>query len=185
MPARVIYTIGHSNHTLTAFIALLQAHAIRQLVDIRRHPGSRRLPHFNRPGLERSLTECGIGYHWMGEVFGGRRDVTAADSDADYAALPAGALRRYAIHMRSETFRDGITGLLQITAEPAALMCAENDPARCHRSLLSDYLQLSGFEIRHILATAASQPHQVHPAAAWEGTNLCYKHHGQILLELD
>ena len=33
-----IYTIGHSNHSIDQFIALLKQHGIEALVDVRRFP---------------------------------------------------------------------------------------------------------------------------------------------------
>lgn len=185
MPVQVIHTIGHSNHSLDAFIALLKAHAIRRLVDIRRRPGSRRLPHFNQANLKKALTAAAIDYYWQGEALGGLRGATTINDD-DYAALPAAAMCRFAAHMRSDAFRIGVTDLLKIAATaPTAVMCAEKDPAHCHRSLLADYLQLSGIEVRHITTAAASRSHRVHPAAAWDGPYLCYKRHGQSVLEFD
>ena len=65
-----IYTIGHSNHSADRFIALLKDHGIEAMVDVRRFPSSRRLPHFNRPNLARALEEHGIEYHWL-ESLGG------------------------------------------------------------------------------------------------------------------
>ncbi len=66
-----LYTIGHSTRTLEELIAALHAHSIQTLVDIRSFPTSRRLPHFNRESLEKSLPESGVQYVWMKEL-GGR-----------------------------------------------------------------------------------------------------------------
>jgi uncharacterized protein (DUF488 family) len=54
-----LYTIGHSTRPLEEFIAALQAHSVQTLVDIRSFPMSRRLPHFNREALEKSLAHFG------------------------------------------------------------------------------------------------------------------------------
>jgi hypothetical protein len=45
------FSIGHSTHRLDDFLDLLHAYGIRQLVDVRAHPGSRRLPWFSREAL--------------------------------------------------------------------------------------------------------------------------------------
>ncbi len=55
-----LYTIGHSTRSLEELVSALKAHGIATLVDIRAFPMSRRLPHFNREALERSLPERGI-----------------------------------------------------------------------------------------------------------------------------
>ena len=60
-----LFTIGHSTRSLDELIEALHAHSIQTLVDIRSFPMSRRLPHFNREPLEKSLPEAGIQYVWM------------------------------------------------------------------------------------------------------------------------
>src|SRR5438045_9753694 len=69
---RVLYTIGHSTRSLDDFIALLKAHGVTQLADIRTVPRSRRHPHFGSDALWTSLPAAGIAYrHCPG--LGGRR----------------------------------------------------------------------------------------------------------------
>jgi len=46
-PKLTILTIGHSTRTLEEFVAILKAHNVAQLVDVRTVPKSRRVPHFN------------------------------------------------------------------------------------------------------------------------------------------
>jgi uncharacterized protein (DUF488 family) len=46
-----IYTIGHSARSFDAFIALLDAHGVRRMADIRTIPRSRRHPQFEREAL--------------------------------------------------------------------------------------------------------------------------------------
>ena len=41
----LILTVGHSTHSMEAFIGLLQAHGVKRLVDLRAFPNSRRNPH--------------------------------------------------------------------------------------------------------------------------------------------
>ena len=50
-----VYTIGHSTRTLDAFLALLHAHQISQLADVRTVPKSRRHPHFAGEALAQTL----------------------------------------------------------------------------------------------------------------------------------
>ncbi len=61
----MIFTIGHSTHPIDEFIRILQAHGIRQLVDVRTIPRSRRNPQFNRENLPDSLQTAGIVYQHM------------------------------------------------------------------------------------------------------------------------
>jgi len=60
MKTNTIYTIGHSTHSLDDFLAMLKSFNIKIIVDIRRFPGSRKFPHFNKESLELSLQEAGI-----------------------------------------------------------------------------------------------------------------------------
>src|SRR5690606_40945577 len=71
---RVVYTVGHSTHNITRLIAMLQSFGIRTLVDIRRFPGSRKFPDFNKEQLEQELQKAGINYIHL-EGLGGRRQV--------------------------------------------------------------------------------------------------------------
>ena len=54
-----VSTIGHSTHPIEEFVRILQAHGIRQLVDVRTIPRSRRNPQFNRENLPASLADRG------------------------------------------------------------------------------------------------------------------------------
>ena len=74
-----IYTIGHSTLSLEAFLDLLSGHGVQCVADIRRFPGSRKYPHFNREVLSTSLRDAGIDYVWL-EQLGGRLDKTSSET---------------------------------------------------------------------------------------------------------
>ena len=59
LPSRVM-TIGHSTRAAEDFIALLQAHGVSGVADVRKIPRSRRHPHFSRDALAQSLPAHGI-----------------------------------------------------------------------------------------------------------------------------
>src|SRR3989442_14455030 len=67
-----VYTVGHSTRTLEEFLALLGAHGIGGVADVRRFPASRRHPHFGREALARALVAAHLHYDWLPEL-GGRR----------------------------------------------------------------------------------------------------------------
>ncbi len=50
-----VFTIGHSTREIGEFIALLKEHNIQLLIDVRRYPGSRRNPQFNKEAFAQSL----------------------------------------------------------------------------------------------------------------------------------
>ena len=55
-----IKTIGHSNHPIERFVALLKAGGVERLIDVRSTPWSRRFPQFGRERLAKSLAEASI-----------------------------------------------------------------------------------------------------------------------------
>lgn len=69
-----IYSIGHSNQPMEAFLELLNRHSIQALIDVRSHPYSRYVPHFNGPELAHAAGRVNIQYLFMGKELGGRPD---------------------------------------------------------------------------------------------------------------
>ena len=68
----MIYTIGHSTHSLQDFIALLKSRGITAIADVRSAPYSRFQPQFNREALAKSLNDSGVEYVFVGDSIGGR-----------------------------------------------------------------------------------------------------------------
>ena len=154
-----IYTIGHSTRELPELISALHAHGIKTLVDIRAFPMSRRLPHFNRESLEKTLPASGISYIWM-PALGGRRKRHRKDSPN--TGLRNDSFRNYADYMLTPEFQDGIDELLHLAeSSPATIMCAERVYFRCHRMLVSDYLKAHGHEVLHIDNEKPARPHKL------------------------
>jgi uncharacterized protein (DUF488 family) len=170
-PALRILTVGHSNRDLQDLLELLRIHGVRALADVRRHPASRRHPHFSGPALERSLRDAGMDYIHVPEL-GGMREPRA---DSPHTALAEGAFRGYADHMATTAFARGVARLLAFAAaKPTAAMCAEADPAHCHRSLLADALLARGHQVAHIVDPGPPHPHRLHARARNAGGMLVY-----------
>jgi uncharacterized protein (DUF488 family) len=166
-----ILTIGHSTHDPEAFLELLRRHGVEVVADVRRYPGSRRLPHFNAPELERALGQAGIEYLHLPEL-GGRRHPAP---DSPNTGWRVGQFQGYADHMGSEEFQGGLARLEATAPERlTAVMCAEAQWRRCHRRLLSDALLVRGFEVVHIDARGGSEPHELTPFALVEDGRLAY-----------
>ena len=158
-----LYTIGHSNQAIDQFVALLLKHEIQALVDIRRFPSSRRLPHFNRPNLAESLGEHGIEYHWLDSLGGHRKEVLG---DSPNSGIRDEAFRNYADHMLSDEFRAGVDRLLAIAiTKRTAIMCAEKSFHDCHRKLTSDFLVANGLTVQHILPDGKLESHELSEGA--------------------
>lgn len=151
-----IFTIGHSNQPLDKFISLLTSFGISALVDIRSLPGSRRYPHFNKEILEVSLPENGILYFHL-KGLGGRRSVK---KDSKNTAWRLPAFRGYADYMETDDFKAAAQQLESIATESrTAYMCSEVLWWRCHRSLVSDWLKVNGWNVYHITGNGKSAEH--------------------------
>jgi uncharacterized protein (DUF488 family) len=154
-----LYTIGHSTRSLDELIAVLQAHSMQTLVDIRSFPMSRRLPHFNREALQKTLHEAGIRYVWLKELGGGRKKIR---DDSPNVALRHDSFRNYADYMLTEEFQRGIAELIKLAEQSkTAYMCAERVYFRCHRMLVSDWLVAHGHKVFHIDGTGPVKKHEL------------------------
>lgn len=153
---KTIFTIGHSNHPFEEFLEMLKAFEIETLVDIRRYPGSRKYPHFNKDHLEKSLPEKEIQYlHY--EDLGGRRKVKP---DSHNTAWRLDSFRGYADYMETDSFKKAIEKLETLAKEKrVAYMCSEAVWWSCHRSLVSDYLKNEGWNVQHIMSKTKSNEH--------------------------
>lgn len=169
----VLYTIGHSTRTLEELIAALKAHQVATLVDIRAFPMSRRLPHFNRESLEKSLPAAGIRYVWM-KALGGYRKKFLQESPN--IALRNQSFRNYADYMLTPEFENAMQDLLALAEQSrTAYMCAERVYFHCHRMLVSDWLVGHGHEVMHIDAESPVKPHRITPEARVIDGKLIYR----------
>jgi len=132
-----IYTIGHSNQEVEKFLALLKDKAIQVIVDVRSAPYSRYVPHFNKHAIESALNAAGLKYIFMGDMIGGKPSgpqYPDANRKFVYAQLAA-----------AETFQQGLDRLVKGLNDgwTIALMCAEEDPSKCHRHhLIANELEM-------------------------------------------
>jgi len=147
----ILYSIGHSNHSPARFLELLRGAGIGLLVDVRSVPASRFVPAYRQAAMQGWLAEGGIGYRWLGQHLGGKpRD----------PALQTGGRTDYTKVAAAAGFQLAIENLLDLAAEqPLAIMCAERDPADCHRArLVTPALTARGAEMRHILSDGGVEP---------------------------
>ena len=171
--APAVWTIGHSTHSGEAFVALLQAHGIEALIDVRRFPGSRRHPQFGADALAARLESQGIAYQWVRELGGRRRP---SDADPEGSAWRHPSFRAYAQHLRTEEFAQGLDTLLHVaSACRTAMMCSELLWWRCHRALIADALLASGWQVTHILGPVQESSHRYSSPARVEDGVLTYR----------
>jgi uncharacterized protein (DUF488 family) len=167
----VLYTVGHSTRTADAFIALLEAHAITSLADVRTVPRSRHNPQFNGETLAASLAARGIGYVHLPGLGGFRR----ASADSPNAGWRNVSFRGYADYMQTPAFADSLANLLALAAEETvAVMCAEAVPWRCHRSLIADALVERGIRSEEIVSETKTTAQELTPFARVDGTAITY-----------
>jgi len=168
-----VWTIGHSNRTLDDFVTLIRSHRIALVADVRRFPGSRRYPHFNKEALGAALAEQGVGYLHFPEL-GGRRKALAGSRNS---AWRNEAFRGYADYMETEEFRSAISRLTwEALRRRTAIMCAEALWWQCHRSLIADYLKAAGWQVLHILGPQKTEEHRyTEPACISGDGNLTYQ----------
>jgi uncharacterized protein (DUF488 family) len=166
----LIYTIGHSTRSIDELIALLDAHHIRQLVDIRTVPRSRRHPHFSLEALAVSLPRAGIVYrHAPG--LGGLRKPRA---DSSNTAWRVAGFRGYADYMQTPQFEGALEELIAEATVPTTVMCAEAVWWQCHRQLVADALVARGIEVRHIMSASTAPPHALTSFARVEAGKVVY-----------
>ncbi len=166
-----ILTVGHSTRQIDEFLALLRAHGVRTLVDIRTIPRSLRNPQYAANALEPALAKDGIRYVHV-PTLGGLRPPLR---DSPNGAWRNRSFRGYADHMQTEAFAQGLERVLALARDGrVALMCAEAVPWRCHRSLVADALAVRGIPVAHVVGPGPARPHRLSSLARVEEGTLTY-----------
>jgi len=167
----ILWTVGHSTRSAAEFRTLLALHDIELVADVRRFPGSRRLPHFASEALQSDLEVNGFAYRWL-PALGGRR---APNADSANTGWRHRAFRGYADYTASEEFAEGLTELLMLALGlRTAVMCAEVLWWRCHRRLIADVLTWLGIEVQHIVNERTTEVHRLAPPARIVGGMLTW-----------
>jgi uncharacterized protein (DUF488 family) len=157
-----IWTVGHSVRPLDEFLDVLAAYDIELVADVRRFPGSRRLPQYAAAALEASLAERAVAYRWLPEL-GGRRRPDPASPNTGWRHP---AFRGYADYIQTEEFAEGLFELLMAAQGlRTAVMCAEVLWWRCHRRIIADVLASLGIPVVHIRDARTAEPHRLAPPA--------------------
>jgi uncharacterized protein (DUF488 family) len=142
-PLRVL-TIGHSNHLIGRFLDLLKSHTIQVVVDARSQPYSEYATHFDQKPLKKALEEEGIRYVFLGRELGGRPDGDDLYDEEGHVLYDRVA--------ETPLFQEGLSRLEKgIREYKVAMLCAEENPAVCHRRLLVGRVLLDrGIQVDHI-----------------------------------
>lgn len=142
----MLYSIGYATKPIDIFLQQLHRYNINAVADVRSVPFSKAFFDFHQGAIAGHLKRAGVQYVYLGDELGPR-----SKDDAHYDACGQVQFDRL---MQSPLFLQGVARLkvgLQ-RGYHIALMCAEKDPATCHRSLLIGYAlqQQLGLELKHI-----------------------------------
>ena len=143
-PAPHVFTVGHSNHPVEHFLTLLKTHGVQVVVDARSQPYSKYATQFDQEALRPAVQDAGIRYLYLGKELGGRpegKEFYDEEGHVLYDRVAATSL-----------FQEGISRLERgIHEYKVALLCAEEDPAACHRRLLVGRVLVDhGIQVEHI-----------------------------------
>ncbi len=125
-----LYSIGYATKPIEQFISQLQAYNIDVVVDVRSVPFSKVFFNYHQQNIKAFLMQSAIQYVYLGEELGPRsKDDNHYNTEKQV---------QFNCLMLSDIFLSGIQRLLNGLQKGyrIALMCAEKDPAECHRSLL-------------------------------------------------
>jgi uncharacterized protein (DUF488 family) len=150
----MIHTVGHSNHSIERFLALLLSAGITAVADVRSTPYSRFNPQFRREPLQEALAGARIQYVFLGEELGARsKDPDCYDEQGRVS---------YAKLAQTDGFRRGIDRLKAGMSDfRISIMCAEREPLECHRTILvARELVREGVDVRHILGDGRLEEHR-------------------------
>ncbi|MDE1862214.1 MAG: DUF488 domain-containing protein [Thaumarchaeota archaeon] len=166
-----VFLVGHSTRTIESFVDLLLAHSVNMLADIRTIPRSRHNPQFDGEALKKELARHKIRYlHLRG--LGGLRH---AGKESVNIGWHNASFRGFADYMQTEEFEVAIDRLILLAAKnTVAIMCAEGNPFRCHRSLVADALLVRQVTPLHISSKKSAREHVITPFARVMGTKITY-----------
>jgi len=145
-----IFTSGHSNHSADDLVRLVRDAGVEVIADVRSQPFSRFNPQFNQGALQAALRAADLQYVFLGDALGGR--------PVEPDLYDSGGHVRYDVVAKTERFQAGLERLLAgRDASRVAVMCSEEDPARCHRRLLvTRVLTEQGIPVVHLRGDGTS-----------------------------
>lgn len=153
-----VFTIGHSNRSIEDFIELLKAPRVERVVDIRKMPGSRANPQFNKDALAEALAPFQISYEHIATLGGLRGRAQRLPSEIN-GFWTNKSFHNYADYALSPPFHEGLDHLLdEGSKRRCAIMCSEAVWWRCHRRIVADYLIARGKSVFHIMGNDRLEP---------------------------
>ena len=161
----IVWTVGHSTHTVAELASIVKAHGVEQIIDIRTIRRSRANPQFNQERIAAALAKRDVAYR-VDAALGGRRGKAKQPPSLANDAWENASFKNYADYALTNEFRDGLRELLhEARTTPSAIMCAEAVWLRCHRRIVADWLIAKRVEVRHIMSKTAAPQAELTPFA--------------------
>ncbi|MFC0015230.1 MULTISPECIES: DUF488 family protein [Allobacillus] len=181
-----IYTVGHSVHSQEYFLKMLSHADIDFVADVRAFPGSRKFPHFKKERMEQWLPESTIAYQHF-PLLGGRRTKSRAFQEELNNGWNNQSFHNYADYTLTEDFLEGINELQRAAKKQNVVyFCSERHPSRCHRLLISNWLQVNGWKVFHIIDNSKSEIELVeHELGRWGAMPIIEEDGSVVYPELD
>lgn len=132
------FTLGYEGRTLSEVLRLVQALTIQQVLDVREVASSRK-PGFASSELNEALAKIGVAYVHLPEL--------GCEKEARHTLWRGGATAdfRARYDQRIAERPGSVTDLItRVHSGRSLLLCLERDPAKCHRTLLSERLRAEG-----------------------------------------
>lgn len=141
-----IATIGYEKSSIEAFIATLRRVGIRQILDVRELPLSRKHG-FSKRALHDYLEDAGITYHHI-KSLGDPKPGRDAAKSGDHKTFR----KIFFAHMRTNAAKEGLRLAAGLASnKPSALVCFEREHVDCHRLFVAHALERNyGFSIEHL-----------------------------------
>lgn len=141
-----LMTIGYEGSELEDFIATLRAAGVKELIDVRELPLSRKKG-FSKTALREAVENAGLSYihvRQLGDPKPGREAAKAGDFET--------FLKIFGEHMNRDETKAAINSLVPIISRGGScLLCFERSHSYCHRSIVAEELaRKAEIGIRHI-----------------------------------
>ncbi len=141
-----VYTVGYEGMQIDGFLDRLLRAGIRQLIDVRNNPVSRRYG-FHKQTLSRICERMDLRYQHIPELGIASEWRNNLVQSSDYARL----FDRYEKEVLPAQSRRISEVAKSTSAIPTALVCQEADPSYCHRTRLGKWVsEITGLPLIHI-----------------------------------
>lgn len=160
----MLYTIGYAAKTVEEFVLCLRKYQINIVIDVRSIPYSKYYDRYDKENVEAFLQKENIKYFSFAKEFGAKREDSAVcKSIVDYDGKEK-MVMSYIHTCNTPEFQLGVKQVLNMLKDSnnkICLMCSEEDPFNCHRSImLAQYFYEKGFDCLHIIDLNSSLKHE-------------------------